>query len=58
MKYNPTIRNEKSYQYIVNYIVNNPANWEKDKFYFTKFENKTKIKNEIKNDNNVFFTIR
>ena len=39
------IRNEKSYQYIVNYIVNNSANWEKDKFYFTKFENKTKIKN-------------
>jgi len=27
------IRNEKSYQYIANYIVNNPANWEKDKFH-------------------------
>ena len=41
------IRNEKSYQYIVNYIVNNPANWEKDKFYFAKFENQTKNRNEI-----------
>jgi REP element-mobilizing transposase RayT len=27
------IRNEKSYQYIANYIVNNPPNWNKDKFY-------------------------
>ena len=27
------IRNEKSYQYIANYIVNNPENWKKDKFY-------------------------
>jgi REP element-mobilizing transposase RayT len=28
------IRNEKSYQYIANYIVNNPANWDKDQFYY------------------------
>jgi REP element-mobilizing transposase RayT len=27
------IRNNKSHQRIVNYIVNNPVNWEKDKFY-------------------------
>ena len=27
------IRNEKSYQYIANYIVNNPANWGKNEFY-------------------------
>ena len=27
------IRNEKSYQYIANYIINNPSNWDKDKFY-------------------------
>jgi len=27
------IRNEQSHQFIENYIVNNPANWEKDKFY-------------------------
>jgi REP element-mobilizing transposase RayT len=27
------IRNEKSYQRIADYIVNNPANWKNDKFY-------------------------
>ena len=27
------IRNEKSYQYIANYIINNPAKWENDRFY-------------------------
>jgi len=27
------IRNEKSYKYIENYIINNPVNWGKDKFY-------------------------
>jgi REP element-mobilizing transposase RayT len=27
------IRNEQSYQHITNYIINNPANWGKDKFY-------------------------
>ena len=27
------IRNEKSHQYIVNYIVNNPAKWDNDKYY-------------------------
>ena len=27
------IRNKESYQYIANYIVNNPINWEKDEFY-------------------------
>jgi len=27
------IRNEKSYQYIADYIINNPARWENDKFY-------------------------
>jgi len=27
------IRDEKSYQYIANYIVNNPINWGKDKFH-------------------------
>ena len=27
------IRNEKSYQYIANYITNNPANWQNDTFY-------------------------
>ena len=27
------IRNEQSYQRIANYIVNNPENWENDKFY-------------------------
>jgi REP element-mobilizing transposase RayT len=27
------IRNEKSYQTIVDYIINNPSNWVKDKFY-------------------------
>jgi REP element-mobilizing transposase RayT len=27
------IRDEKSYQNIANYILNNPANWQKDRFY-------------------------
>ena len=27
------IRNEQSYQYIANYIINNPAKWENDRFY-------------------------
>ena len=27
------IRNEKSYQFIADYIFNNPAKWESDKFY-------------------------
>jgi len=27
------IRNEQMYQYIANYIVNNPTNWENDRFY-------------------------
>jgi REP element-mobilizing transposase RayT len=27
------IRNEKSYQYVANYIINNPVKWEKDRFY-------------------------
>jgi len=27
------IRNEKSHQYIANYIVNNPAKWDNDKYY-------------------------
>jgi len=27
------IRDEQSYQRIANYIINNPANWGKDKFY-------------------------
>jgi hypothetical protein len=27
------IRNEKSYQKISNYIINNPSNWNDDKFY-------------------------
>jgi len=27
------IRNEKSHQRIVNYIVKNAANWENDRFY-------------------------
>jgi len=27
------IRNEQSYQYIANYIINNPAKWDNDKFY-------------------------
>ena len=31
--YEIIIRNEKSYQYIANYIINNPAKWENDKFY-------------------------
>ncbi len=31
--YEHIIRNEKSYQTISNYIINNPANWKEDKFY-------------------------
>jgi REP element-mobilizing transposase RayT len=31
--YEHIIRNNKSYQYITDYIINNPAEWEKDKFY-------------------------
>ena len=31
--YEHIIRNEKSYQYIANYIINNPAKWENDRFY-------------------------
>jgi REP element-mobilizing transposase RayT len=27
------IRNEKTYQYIANYIINNPEKWENDRFY-------------------------
>lgn len=27
------IRNKNSYQFIANYIINNPKNWDKDKFY-------------------------
>ncbi|MCL2074306.1 MAG: transposase [Marinilabiliaceae bacterium] len=27
------IRNEQAYQYIANYIINNPANWDNDRFY-------------------------
>jgi REP element-mobilizing transposase RayT len=36
------IRNEKSYQYIADYIINNPAKWEKDRFYILQ---ERKIKN-------------
>ncbi len=31
--YEHIIRNEKSYQTISNYIINNPAKWQEDKFY-------------------------
>jgi len=31
--YEHIIRNEQSYTRIADYIINNPANWEKDKFY-------------------------
>ncbi len=31
--YDHIIRNEKSYHKIADYIMNNPANWEKDKFH-------------------------
>jgi len=31
--YEHIIRNEKSYQSISNYIINNPNNWKDDKFY-------------------------
>jgi len=27
------IRNEQSYQRIADYIINNPTNWQNDKFY-------------------------
>ena len=32
------IRNSKSFETIQNYIVNNPKNWEKDKFCCTKMD--------------------
>jgi len=31
--YEHIIRNEQSYTRIADYIINNPTNWEKDKFY-------------------------
>ena len=31
--YEHIIRNEKSYNTISNYIINNPAQWQADKFY-------------------------
>jgi putative transposase len=31
--YEHIIRNERSYQNISNYIINNPAKWDEDKFY-------------------------
>lgn len=31
--YDHIIRNEKSFQTISNYIINNPANWQEDKFF-------------------------
>jgi len=31
--YEHIIRDEQSHQYITNYIINNPADWENDKFY-------------------------
>jgi len=31
--YEHIIRNDNSYQYIANYIINNPANWNNDKLY-------------------------
>ncbi|MEA3316721.1 MAG: transposase, partial [Bacteroidota bacterium] len=31
--YDHIIRNDKSYQRIQNYIINNPLNWNEDKFY-------------------------
>ena len=34
--YEHIIRNEKSYQTISNYIINNRANWNEDKFYQDK----------------------
>lgn len=33
--YEHIIRNENAYQTISNYIVNNPAKWNEDKFYYT-----------------------
>ena len=33
--YEHIIRNEQSYQTISNYIINNPAKWQEDKFYIT-----------------------
>jgi len=33
------IRKEQSYQRIANYIVNNPENWENDKFYTNNMQN-------------------
>jgi len=32
------IRNERSYQYIADYIVNNPSNWENDKLYKADYQ--------------------
>jgi len=32
--YEHIIRNEQAYNNISNYIINNPTNWEKDKFYY------------------------
>jgi len=34
--YEIIIRNEKSYQHISEYIINNPSKWQNDKFYFNK----------------------
>ena len=31
------IRNDHSYEYIANYIINNPTTWEKDKFNFSTY---------------------
>ena len=35
--YEHIIRNEESFQKITNYIANNPANWQDDKFFSNKF---------------------
>lgn len=35
--YDHIIRNDKAFQYISNYIVNNPKNWKEDKFYVRQF---------------------
>ena len=31
--YEHIIRDERAYHYISNYIINNPAKWQEDKFY-------------------------
>jgi REP element-mobilizing transposase RayT len=31
--YKHIIRNEQSYQHVLEYIINNPTKWENDKFY-------------------------